>query len=473
MTKKAIVWIREDFRVENNEALAYASQNHEFVSALYIYNSKNFDKKREAQKWWLSKSLETFSLDLKKFNILLEIQSGDELEIFKNIREKDDVTIYWSKIYEPEVINKGKKIRDLFIQNEIKYKYFKGNILVEFQEMTKDDGTPYKVYTPFWKKTEQLYISKVPAKNLKIKSKKKMMNIFKESNSPKDLLPNKNWYKKFEKYWNPSEHDAKKYLQDLIKNKIENYGDTRDIPGVSGTSKLSPFLKFGQIHVETIWKKCQEIKNKKIGYRKYINELGWREFSHSLINYFPQMLKGNLRKDFDNFPWVKNDKFLKAWKTGMTGYPIVDAGMRELYETGWMHNRVRMIVASFLVKHLRIHWDEGEKHFKNCLVDYNEASNVAQWQWVAGCGADAAPYFRIFNPILQGEKFDKDGIYTKKWVPELKNMPNKFLYKPWELETKYQQQIKVVIGVNYPKPIVDHVKARTAALDAFKTIKKN
>ena len=473
MTKKAIVWIREDFRVENNEALAYASQNHEFVSALYIYNSKNFDKKREAQKWWLSKSLETFSLDLKKFNILLEIQSGDELEIFKNIKEKDDVTIYWSKIYEPEVINKGKKIRDLFIQNEIKYKYFKGNILVEFQEMTKDDGTPYKVYTPFWKKTEQLYISKVPAKNLKIKSKKKMMNIFKESNSPKDLLPNKNWYKKFEKYWNPSEHDAKKYLQDLIKNKIENYGDTRDIPGVSGTSKLSPFLKFGQIHVETIWKKCQEIKNKKIGYRKYINELGWREFSHSLINYFPQMLKGNLRKDFDNFPWVKNDKFLKAWKTGMTGYPIVDAGMRELYETGWMHNRVRMIVASFLVKHLRIHWDEGEKHFKNCLVDYNEASNVAQWQWVAGCGADAAPYFRIFNPILQGEKFDKDGIYTKKWVPELKNMPNKFLYKPWELETKYQQQIKVVIGVNYPKPIVDHVKARTAALDAFKTIKKN
>ena len=169
----------------------------------------------------------------------------------------------------------------------------------------------------------------------------------------------------------------------------------------------------------------------------------------------------------------KNEKFLEKWKTGMTGYPIVDAGMRELYQTGWMHNRVRMIVASFLVKHLRIHWMEGEKHFQNCLVDYNQASNVAQWQWVAGCGADAAPYFRIFNPILQGEKFDKDGIYTKKWVPELKNMPNKFLYKPWELETKYQEQIKVVVGINYPKPIVDHVEARNAALNAFKTIKKN
>ena len=168
----------------------------------------------------------------------------------------------------------------------------------------------------------------------------------------------------------------------------------------------------------------------------------------------------NILNDKDD---PKNDKFLKAWKVGMTGYPIVDAGMRELYETGWMHNRVRMIVASFLVKHLRIHWMEGEKHFKNCLVDYNEASNVAQWQWVAGCGADAAPYFRIFNPILQGEKFDKDGIYTKKWVPELKNMPNKFLYKPWELETKYQEQIKVIVGINYPKPIVDHVEARNAA----------
>jgi deoxyribodipyrimidine photo-lyase len=473
MTKKAIVWIREDFRVENNEALAYASQNHEFVNALYIYNSKNFDKKREAQKWWLSKSLENFNLDLKKFNISLEIQSGDELEVFSNIKKKDDVTIYWSKIYEPEVINKGKKICDLLIKNEIEYKYFKGNILVEFQDMTKDDGTPYKVFTPFWKKTEQFYISKATSKNFKIKLKDKKISIFKKSIKPDEILPKKNWYKKLEKYWIPSELEAKKYLNELVKAKIEDYGDARDIPGINGTSKLSPFLKFGQIHVGTIWKKCQDIKIKNIGYRKYINELGWREFSHSLINYFPQMLKGNLRKDFDNFPWVKNEKHLDNWKKGMTGYPIVDAGMRELYETGWMHNRVRMIVASFLVKHLRIHWIEGEKHFKNCLVDYNEASNVAQWQWVAGCGADAAPYFRIFNPILQGEKFDKDGAYTKKWVPELLNMPNKFLYKPWELEKKYQEQIKIIIGTDYPRPMVDHATARNAALEAFQKIKKN
>ena len=473
MTKKAIVWIREDIRIENNAALSYATQNHEHVTALYIYNKKYFDKKREAQKWWLSKSLEVFSNDLKKFNILLEIVADDEIEIFSKIRKADNVKIYWSKVYEPDIITKGKKIRDILIKNEIDYKYFKGNILIEFNELTKDDGTPYKVFTPFWKKTEQSYLSKAPAKILKTHKKKIKTNFFKKSILPKDILPKKDWSKKLEKYWKPSENEAKKYLRSLIKDKIKDYGETRDIPSIEGTSKLSPFLKFGQIHVETIWNECQEIKNKGVGYRKYINELGWREFSHSLINYFPEMLKGNLRKDFDNFPWVKNDKFLERWKKGTTGYPIVDAGMRELYETGWMHNRVRMIVASFLVKHLRIHWMEGEKHFKNCLVDYNKASNVAQWQWVAGCGADAAPYFRIFNPILQGEKFDKEGIYTKKWVPELKNIPSKFLYKPWELEKKYQEQIKVIIGKDYPAPIVIHEEARASALEAFQSIKKN
>ena len=473
MTKKAIVWIREDFRIEDNEALAVASQNHEFVNALYIYNPKNFDKKREAQKWWLSKSLEFFKDSLKKFNISLEIVSGDEIDIFSKIKKNDDITIYWSKVYEPDAIAKGKKIRDIFIKNGINYKYFKGNILIEFQDVIKDDGTPFKVFTPFWKNAEQKYLNKVPSKIFKIKKLDKEFSHFKKTISPKEILPKNNWFKKFEKYWKPSESEAKKYLQELIKNRITDYGNTRDIPGVNGTSKLSPFLKFGQIHVETIWSKCDEVANKSKGYRKYVNELGWREFSYSLINNFPEMLKGNLRKNFDSFPWVENEKFLKKWKKGMTGYPIVDAGMRELYETGWMHNRVRMVVASFLVKHLRIHWMEGEKHFKNHLIDYNEASNVAQWQWVAGCGADAAPYFRIFNPILQGLKFDKDGIYTKKWVPELENMPIKFLHNPWELESKYQEQIKIIIGKDYPEPIVVHEEARAAALKAFQSIKKN
>ena len=331
---------------------------------------------------------------------------------------------------------------------------------------------PFKVFTPFWRTAEQKYLSQAPAKNYTVKKKTKEKTFFKGCIEAKSILPKKDWYKKFDKYWKISENSSKKILNELIENKIKDYGTTRDIPSVEGTSKLSPYIKHGQIHVASIWKKCSEIKSKGIGYRKYINELGWREFSHSLINYFPEFLKGNYRKDFDKFPWVKNDKYLKAWKIGMTGYPIVDAGMRELYETGWMHNRVRMVVGSFLVKHLRINWTEGEKHFRNCLLDFNKANNVAQWQWVAGCGADAAPYFRIFNPILQGEKFDKEGLYVKKWVPELEKVPSKFLHKPWEMELKYQQAIKTIIGKDYPQPIVIHEKARAAALEAFQTLKK-
>ena len=262
---------------------------------------------------------------------------------------------------------------------------------------------------------------------------------------------------------------AIKSVKNFIKNSLSKYGENRDIPGIEGTSKISPYLAFGQIHVETIWEECQTVQNKGQGYRKYINELGWREFSHSLINYFPEMLKGNLRKDFDSFPWQNNTKHLIAWKTGMTGYPIVDAGMRELFNTGWMHNRVRMITASFLVKHLRIHWQEGEKYFRDSLLDFNEANNVAGWQWVAGCGADAAPYFRIFNPILQGEKFDSKGEYVRKWVPELQDVPKEFIHKPWELTDKIKN---FELGKTYPRPIVVHEEARKAALEAFQKIKK-
>ena len=472
MNNKGIFWIREDFRIENNPALSFATQNHDTVIALYIYNKNDFDNKREAQKWWVFKSLETLKKDLSDYKINLEIVKGDELEIFSKFNKKDKLSIYWNKIYEPDVIAKGKKIRDLFIKNEIDYKYFKGNILNEFQDITKNDGTPFKVFTPFWRNAEQIYLNQPPSKNYIVKKKIKKSSYFKKCIEPKDILPSKNWYKKFEKYWKVSENDSKKILKNLIENKIKDYGTARDIPSVDGTSKLSPYIKHGQIHVGSIWEKCNEIKSKGIGYRKYINELGWREFSHSLINYFPEFLKGNFRKEFDKFPWVKNEKFLKAWKKGMTGYPIVDAGMRELYETGWMHNRIRMVVGSFLVKHLRIDWVEGEKHFRNCLLDFNKANNVAQWQWVAGCGADAAPYFRIFNPILQGEKFDKNGDYVKKWVPELKNVPNKFIHKPWEMELRYQEVIKTIIGKDYPNPIVVHEQARAAALEAFQSLKK-
>ena len=343
----------------------------------------------------------------------------------------------------------------------------------EYQSITKNDGTPFKVFSPFWRNAEQVFLDAVPQKTSEIKKLKSKKTIFNSKDTFKQIMPKKDWFKKFDQYWKPSEDEAHKNLKEFISNRISKYGVDRDYPSINGSSKLSPYIRNGQIHVAAIYEKSSKDIKKNISIRKYINELGWREFSHSLINYFPQMLKGNLRKEFDRFPWEKNSKNLKAWKQGMTGYPIVDAGMRELYETGWMHNRIRMVVGSFLVKHLRINWKEGEKYFRNCLLDFNEANNVAQWQWVAGCGADAAPYFRIFNPILQGEKFDKEGLYVKKWVPELNKVPSKFIHKPWEMEIKYQEAIKTVIGKDYPKPIVIHEEAWAAALSAFQSLKKS
>ena len=469
---KALVWIRDDFRVNHNSALAYASENHDQVSTVYIFNPEDYENKREAQRWWIYHSLINFKQELSKFNISLELLVGDEVQVLKKIKTADNVSLYWNKIPEPGEEKKETKIIKNFEEKNINYKFFKGNILSEYKEVTKDDGTPFKVFTPFWRVAEQVYLNKVPPKKSKTKKKNKKIFIFKQSSDLSKVLPNKNCFKNFEKYWTPSEIRSGKVLDELIEKKIGNYHKTRDYPSIEGTSKISPYLKHGQVHVEKIWESCQNIQNKNTGYRKFVNEIGWREFSHSLINYFPQMLKGNLRKDFDSFPWVENKKNLEAWKKGVTGYSIVDAGMRELYETGWIHNRVRMIVGSFLVKHLRIHWKEGEKYFRNTLLDFNVANNVASWQWVAGCGADAAPYFRIFNPILQGEKFDKDGTYVKHWVPELKNVPSKFIHRPWEMDDETQKSINIKIGKDYPLPIVDHAKAREQALKAFDKITK-
>ena len=464
-----VVWLRNDFRFIKNDALIYACKNHETVSALYIYKKKEF-KNRSAQQWWLFQSLNNFKNKLEKLNITLEVIEAESYKvIFEKILKKEKFSIYWNKVYEPQYLLFDQKISNSLKLKNINFKIFKGNLLNESHEIKKNDNTPFKVFTPFWRTAEKYYLEKGFQKNEKIKSKKKKIKFLNHSVNLEIILPKKKWYKKFEDFWKPSEEEAIKNIKYFTKKDIAEYGENRDIPGTQGTSKISPYLAFGQIHVETIWEECQAIQNKNNGYRKYINELGWREFSHSLINYFPEMLKGNLKKEFDLFPWEVNPKHLSVWQKGMTGYPIVDAGMRELKKTGWMHNRVRMITASFLVKHLRIHWKEGEKHFRDCLLDFNEANNVSGWQWVAGSGADAAPYFRIFNPILQGERFDPNGEYVKKWVPELLNIPKEFIHKPWELDRNVKE---FELGKSYPKPIVNHKTARNAALESFQKIRK-
>ncbi len=339
-------------------------------------------------------------------------------------------------------------------------------------DIKKKDGTPFQVFTPYWRNAEEQYLKKFNFSKKISNFKSKKINNDNQNILENFIKPKKNWYIKFEKYWEVGEDKAKYLLKEFIKNKINNYSTNRDIPSTEGTSKLSPYLAFGEISPQYIIDECYKISKKNIGFRKYINEIGWREFAHHLLNHFPQMEQGNLRKQFDKFKWEKDSKKLNNWKRGKTGYPIVDAGMRELYETGWMHNRVRMITASFLVKHLRINWIEGEKHFKDSLLDFNMPNNVAGWQWVAGCGADAAPYFRIFNPILQGEKFDPDGTYVKKWVSELRNVPKKFIHKPWELPKDIAEKINFNINRDYIAPIVNHEEARQMALKAFADLKK-
>ena len=468
MSKKiGLFWLRDDFRITKNHGLAEATRNHDEVVVFYLYKNSTYQN-QEAQKWWLSNSLINFQKKLNEYNISLEILKAESFKsFFDKLFKKKDISIYWNKVYEPDYLKFDEYLLKNLTNMNIPFKICKGNILNEIDEIKKSDGTPFKVFTPFWRNAEKYYIEKIPPKEKIIKKCLKKKNYFQGRIDPKQILPKNNWHKNFEKIWSPNEESALKELQNFIKNRIVNYSDSRNFPNIIGTSKLSPFIKFGQIHVETIWKECTNAKKKTIGTSKFLAEIGWREFNHTLINHFPHMLKNNYSKKFDKFPWEKNAKFLSAWKKGLTGYPIVDAGMRELYSTGWMHNRVRMIVGSFLVKHLLIDWKEGEEYFKNSLLDYSEASNVAGWQWVAGSGADAAPYFRIFNPILQGEKFDKEGEYVKKWVPELKNVSKKFIHKPWEL--KDEKNFK--LGVNYPLPLVKHEEARLKALNAFKSIK--
>ena len=459
-----LFWLKDDFRLKKNPALIEATHRHDKVISFYIYKKKKFDH-QESQKWWVAKSLEEFKKKLLKYNINLEIVKTETYKsFFEKLFKKKNFSIYWNKTYEPNYLKFDKYLSDNFKSYGIDFKILKGNILNEINEIKKKDGTPFKVFTPYWRSAEKFYFDKIPTKEKKILKCKKRVCFFDKTINEKEIFPKKDWFKKFERYWEPSEEKALNELKNFIKDKIENYAEARNFPNLIGTSKLSPYIKHGQIHVETIWQECNKIKKK--GINKYLTEIGWREFNHSLINYFPHMLNGNYSKKFDNFPWEKNQKFLDAWKKGLTGYPIVDAGMRELRFTGWMHNRVRMIVGSFLVKHLLINWIEGEKYFKNCLLDYNEANNVSGWQWVAGSGADAAPYFRIFNPILQGEKFDKEGEYVKKWVTELKLVPKKFIHKPWELNDKSILNL----GIDYPVPIVIHEKARLKALEAFKKI---
>ncbi|MEM6935811.1 MAG: deoxyribodipyrimidine photo-lyase, partial [Pseudomonadota bacterium] len=290
------------------------------------------------------------------------------------------------------------------------------------------------------------------------------------------LLPTKpDWAGGLRESWQPGEAGAHERLRDFVTHAADDYAEGRDRPGKDHTSRLSPHLHFGEISPNQVWQALKmaagfgEVSGQASD--AYLRELGWRDFSYHLLTLFPELPEANFRDQFDRFPWRSDNTELERWQRGQTGYPLVDAGMRQLWHTGWMHNRVRMVVGSFLVKHLRQHWRAGEDWFWDTLVDADLASNAASWQWVAGSGADAAPYFRIFNPMSQGEKFDPDGAYVRRWVPELAKVPQKFLNRPWEAPVEILRQAGVELGKDYPNPIVDHRTAREAALAAFQESK--
>lgn len=467
MPKNSLILFNQDLRIIDNPALFEALKNSQNILPIFILDEVTARKIGGASKWFLHYALESLKKELlEQFNLKLIIKKGDSLKILQDIflNEKIDV-IYFNKLLEPYNIKIQNQIIKLAKSFEISAFFFKSQTLFNPSEIKNGAGEFYKVFTPFWKeclRNSDKISSTLPQENFS----KNSINL---KSDDLNLLPKINWDFAFKNHWQFCHKKLREDLIDFLSKKLTNYKEARDIPALESTSKLSPYLHFGMISVREIFNLTTKFEESE-GKKQFLAELFWREFSHHLIYYFPDLPIKNYNKKFDKFPWFEDKNLLKKWQKGQTGFPIIDAGMRELWATGWMHNRVRMIVASFLIKDLLIDWREGEKWFWNCLVDANLANNTASWQWVAGCGFDAAPYFRIFNPTLQGERFDPDGIYVKKWIPELKNVPTKFIHKPFEMDEKQQKLCGFKLGKTYASPIVSHQKARDMAMMIYKNL---
>ena len=459
-----IVWFHNDWRLGDNPALVKAIESGNKVIPIYIWDEKDSDLHTgSAGKWWLHQSLDRLSNRIEELGNKLVLLKGDPKSILQEFISQNNVSkIFINRRFEPQIIE-----RDEGILSQIDHEITNGNLLFDPEDIRTKQDKQYTVFTPFWKNCK---MQTEPHEPLAIPSEIPAPDKFPESLSLDEmgLLPKIKWYETFEKKWRPGEEEANRILVHFLKSEARKYGKQRNIPGVRGTSRLSPYLRFGEISPKTIWHVSKDYSNP--GTDHFVREVGWREFSYHLMANFPFLANKPLRENFEQFPWRDSDEDYEAWTKGMTGYPIVDAGMRELYATGWMHNRVRMIVSSFLVKHLLIDWRKGERWFFDTLLDGDFCSNNAGWQWVSGGGADAAPYYRIFNPILQGKKFDTGGRYVRKWVPEIADIPNANLHAPWELSEGQLQLFGVKLGETYPEPIVNHEFARKRALESFDQI---
>jgi deoxyribodipyrimidine photo-lyase len=476
---RTIVWFRLDLRLADNPAVTAALKRGGPVLPLFIYPPEE-ERPWEpgaASRWWLHQSLRALDERLRELDSQLIIRRGPTLETLAAlVKETSASAVFWNRRYERVVIARDAEVNVGLRNQGVAAESFNATLLHEPWTLRNQSGKPFQVFTPFWKRclaqpdpTEPLPGPKqLPAPDKWPKS---------VALDELELEPRINWASGLRAAWEPGEKGASANLGGFLIEAFADYPEHRNRPDLAGTSRLSPHLHFGEIGPRQIWhalaRQASKLKMPPARWRtsQFVAELGWREFANHLLFHFPRTPTEPLRAQFKKFPWRKEAALLRAWQKGRTGYPIVDAGMRELWTTGWMHNRVRMIVASFLVKDLLLPWQEGARWFWDTLVDADLASNTLGWQWTAGCGADAAPYFRIFNPVSQGEKFDSQGTYVRRWCPELAGLPDRWLHKPASAPQSVLAQAGVEIGQNYPTPVVSHTIAREIALEAFAKIK--
>jgi deoxyribodipyrimidine photo-lyase len=453
MTAPALFWFRRDLRLADNPGLASAAAGGRPIIPVFIHDPEH-DKSGGALLWWLHHSLAALDKSLRARGSRLIIRQGDAAEVIPRLAEETGAeAVYCNRLEEPWAIKQQERIEERLKADGRAFVAGNAALLFETGSITTQTGTPFRVFTPFWRACLQ---ETPPAAPLDAPGRLPPVDkaIASDDLDALALLPTKpDWAGGLRDAWSPGEDAAQAALGRFIEDRLQGYAKERDLPAEAGTSQLSPFLRFGEIGPRQVFHAIRDTAPPSHDSDRFLAELGWREFSYHLLAQFPDLPTRPLRPEFARFPWRADPDGLAAWQKGRTGIPLIDAGLRELWTTGWMHNRVRMAVASFLVKNLMIPWQAGAAWFWDTLVDGDLASNSASWQWVAGCGADAAPYFRIFNPVLQGEKFDPRGHYVRKWCPEVADLPDRFVHKPWE--------------AGRAKPIVDLAVSRKRALDAF------
>ena len=476
MRNSALVCFRNDFRLLDNPALFEAVRLKKKVIPVFIYDQSAFGDwdLGGAAKWWLHQSIKDIQKQISSLGGRLILRKGSTASTIRELVESTQASsVYWNRRYLLSERTVDAVVKEMLVDMGIEVKSFQASLLVEPWTTANKEGNPFKVYSPFWRSIKdnpipeplELDFSKIEFGD---------ENIECLGLEDLDLIPkDKTWHKPFHDFWKVSETNAHDLLLNFIHLGIDDYAVDRDRPDLNGTSSLSPFLRWGQISPRQIAHALiQNCDLNAKGPIVYLKEIYWREFAYYVMYHFPKTSDSPLQEKYKNFPWNEDKNTLSAWKWGKTGYPIVDAGMRQLYATGWMHNRVRMIVASLLVKHLLLNWHAGAEWFWDTLVDADLASNSLGWQWSGGCGADAAPYFRIFNPMTQGMKFDPNGEYVKRWVPELATLPAKYIHQPWEATASELKSFGVTLGDNYPIPIIEHTFGRERALEALASLKQ-